>query len=170
MIPSTLLTISSTSASARYQWFVLTWNDLLNITCVNLKRKYWILQKLITLKTQPTEIAVSVSICFARALFEQSQPLPWGSGFRCDDGEIIILQNRFVLKARRAYYCSITIQVSECNHRCLYSLLLQKLFNMNLFGLLLVQQAFFADINSFTLRLTVFEFPLFLVECLDLRE
>jgi len=30
--------------------------------------------------------------------------------------------------------------------------------------------AFFADIDAFTLHLTVFEFPLFLVECLDLRE
>ena len=45
---------------------------------------------------QPTEIAVSVSICFARALFEQSQPLPWGSGFRCDDGEVTILRNQFL--------------------------------------------------------------------------
>ena len=30
--------------------------------------------------------------------------------------------------------------------------------------------AFFASIDAFTLHLTVFEFPLFLAECLDLRE
>ena len=51
---------------------------------------------MITSNTQPTEIAASVSICFARALIEQSQPLHWGSGLRCDDGEIIIQRNRFL--------------------------------------------------------------------------
>ena len=30
--------------------------------------------------------------------------------------------------------------------------------------------AFFADIDAFTLRSSVFEFSLFLAECLDLRE
>jgi len=39
-----------------------------------------------------------------------------------------------------------------------------------LFGLLPVQQAFFAYIDAFTLRSSAFEFPLFLVQCLDLRE
>jgi len=96
MIPNTLLPISSTSASARYRLFVLSWNDLLNITCVNLNWKSCILQEMITSKTPPTEIAMSVSICFARALLKQSQPLPWGSGLRCDDGEIIIQRNQFL--------------------------------------------------------------------------
>jgi len=63
---------------------------------VNLNRKYCILQKLITSNTQPTEIAASVSIYFARALLKQSQPLPWGSGFRCDNGEVTILRNQFL--------------------------------------------------------------------------
>ena len=98
---------------------------------------------------QPTEIAASVSICFARALSKQSQPLPWGSSFRCDDGEVTILRNRFLkrvacitvrlkFKHQKAitdvcilyYYknCSIWFYSDYyrynsllCLHRCFYS-------------------------------------------------